>query len=279
MEAVLNSITYPPIPIQTVGPLAFSLHGVFAALGFFLGATYALKLAEEKGLDYDLFSDGLNWALFGAIIGARFFTIPAHLGEYGYGLDDVFSITGSYSIMGGMSGGIIAAYIRIKIIGNGNFVGYADCAAPALILGTVIGRIGDLAIVEHLGRATTFILGYEILPGYDVAPQHNNLECVSPMMSCGVFHHVAMYDLIISLGMFFVFRQLQKRYVFGDGSWLGLWAVWYGALRLFLDSLRFGMGDSTVGSLTWNQIGGLSLAACGLVYFYNRKDLEQTENK
>ncbi len=276
MEILFNSITYPPIPIQKIGSIAFSLHGVFAALGFYFGSTYALKLAEKKGLDYDLFSDGLNWALFGAIIGARFFTIPAHIGDYGYGWDDVFSIAGSYSIMGGMSGGIIAAYIRIKTIGKGNFVGYADCAAPALILGTVIGRIGDLAIVEHLGRATTFILGYEILPGYDVAPQHNALECSAPLVSCGTFHHVAMYDLLLSFGMFFLFREMQKRYKFGDGAWLGLWAVWYGLLRMVLDSLRFGMGDSTIGIFTWNQIGGLTLALCGAVFFYYRKDLEKT---
>ena len=276
MEIIFNSITYPPIPIQKIGSVAFSLHGVFAALGFYFGSSYALKLAEKKGLDYDLFSDGFNWALFGAIIGARFFTIPAHIGEYGYGLDEVFSIVGSYSIMGGMSGGIIAAYLRIKIIGDGNFTGYADCTAPALILGTVIGRIGDLAIVEHLGRATTFFLGYEILPGYDVAPQHNRLECLEPMVTCGTYHHVGMYDLILSLVMFFIFKKMQQRYIFGSGAWLGLWAVWYGLLRVILDSLRFGMGDSTIGSFTWNQIGGLTLAICGLAYFYSKKDLEQT---
>ena len=270
------SITYPPIPITQIGPVSFSLHGVFAALGFYFGANHAIKLAEKEKKDTILFEKGLTWAIFGAIIGARFFTIPAHLGEYGYGLDDVFSITGSYSIMGGMSGGIIAAYIRIKIIGNGNFVGYADCAAPALILGTVIGRIGDLAIVEHLGRSTTFFLGYEILPGYDVAPQHNSLECTSALLTCGVYHHVAMYDLLLSLAMFFIFREMQRRYTFGDGAWLGLWAAWYGTLRMSLDSLRFGMGDSTIGAFTWNQVGGLTLALCGLTYFYYRKDLEKT---
>ena len=279
MEILFNSITYPPIPIQRIGSVAFSLHGVFAALGFYFGSTYALKLAEKKGLDYDLFSDGLNWALFGAIIGARFFTIPAHIGDYGYGWDDVFSIAGSYSIMGGMSGGIIAAFIRIKIVGKGNFFPYADCAAPALILGTVIGRIGDLAIVEHLGRSTTFFLGYEILPGYDLAPQHNILECLEPLLTCGVYHHVAMYDLLFSLVMFFIFTYLQKNYNFGEGSWLGIWAIWYGVLRMLLDTLRFGMGDATIGSFTWNQIGGAVLAFCGLILFLKRKDLEQTDNK
>ena len=93
MEQIFFSITYPPIPITQIGPLAFSLHGVFAALGFYFGANHALKLAEKDGADTVLFSDALTWAIFGAIIGARFFTIPAHILEPGYG----FPATASFS--------------------------------------------------------------------------------------------------------------------------------------------------------------------------------------
>ena len=85
------SITYPPIPITKIGPVFFSLHGVFAAIGFYFGADHAIKLADKDGANGDLFSDGLTWAIFGAILGARFFTIPAHIGEPGYGFDDIFS--------------------------------------------------------------------------------------------------------------------------------------------------------------------------------------------
>ena len=47
MEELLFSITYPPIPITQIGPVALSLHGVFAAVGFYFGANHALKLSEE----------------------------------------------------------------------------------------------------------------------------------------------------------------------------------------------------------------------------------------
>jgi prolipoprotein diacylglyceryltransferase len=268
------SITYPPIPITQIGPVSFSLHGVFAALGFYFGANHAIKLAEKDNKDTVLFEQGLTWAIFGAIIGARFFTIPAHLGDIGYGLDDIFSVAGSYSIMGGMTGGIIAAYLKIKIIGNGDFKQYSDYASTGLILGTVIGRIGDLAIVEHLGRATTFFLGYEIKPGYDVAPQHNSLECTEPLTTCGTFHHVAMYDLFFALIVFFIFKTLKNNFIFGKGSWIGLWAIWYGTQRAILDTLRFGMGDATIGDFTWNQIGGSILAFLGLVIFLRNKNLK-----
>ena len=270
----LFSITYPPIPITQIGPVSFSLHGVFAALGFYFGANHAIKLAEKDKQDTVLFEQGLTWAIFGAIIGARFFTIPAHIGDPGYGLDDVFSPAGSYSIMGGMSGGIIAAYLRIQLIGKGDFKQYSDYASTGLILGTVIGRIGDLAIVEHLGRSTSFILGYEIKPGYDVAPQHDALECSEPLVTCGTFHHVPMYDLFFALIVFFIFKSLRNNFTFGKGSWIGLWAIWYGTQRAILDTLRFGMGDATIGDFTWNQIGGSILALIGLFIFLRNKNLK-----
>ena len=273
MNEIFLAITYHQIQITQLGPVAFSLHGVFAAVGFYFGSTYAIKLCEKDGHDDQLFSDAFTWAIFGAIIGARFFTIPAHIGDPGYGLDDVFSVACSYSIMGGMSGRIIAAYLRIVIIGKAEFNTYSDYAAPALIMCIAIGRIGDLAIIEHLGRATNFVFGYEIKPGYDVAPQHNALECVAPELSCGTFHHVAMYDLILVTIFFFIFRYLQKNLNLGSGSWIGLWAIWYGVQRMILDTLRFGMGDATIGNFTWNQIGGATLAVIGLIVFLRFKNI------
>ena len=71
-------------------------------------------MSEEDGADSELFSEALTWAIFGAILGARFFTIPAQwYANPNYGFDDIFTLAGSYSIMGGMAGGIIAAYLKI----------------------------------------------------------------------------------------------------------------------------------------------------------------------
>ena len=118
------------------------------------------------------------------------------------------------------------------------------------------------------------MFGYEIKPGYDVAPQHNALECFAPEITCGTYHHVAMYDLILATLFFFVFRYLQKNLNFGSGSWIGLWAIWYGVQRMILDTLRFGMGDATIGIFTWNQIGGAILASIGLLVFLRFKNIK-----
>jgi hypothetical protein len=42
---------------------------------------------------------------------------------------------------------------------------------------------------------------------------------------------------------------------------------------MILDTLRFGMGDATIGNFTWNQIGGATLATIGLIIFLRFKNI------
>jgi phosphatidylglycerol:prolipoprotein diacylglycerol transferase len=39
-----------------------------------------------------------------------------------------------------------------------------DAAVPGLALGIIIGRVGDLVIADHLGRPTSFALGFRCPP-------------------------------------------------------------------------------------------------------------------
>ena len=71
-----------------------------------------------------------------------------------------------------------------------------------------------------------------------------------------------------------LFKYLRNNFIFGKGSWIGLWAIWYGTQRAILDTLRFGMGDATIGIFTWNQIGGSILAIIGLGVFLRNKNLK-----
>ncbi len=273
--ALIAVISYPPIPIFEVGPLRLSLHGVFAALGFVAGAWIATKELRKRGFDTVKYQSCLTWGLVGALIGARYLTTPAALME---GVDPLIAlnpISGNFSILGGFAGGIIGGVWRMRQLKIPIWP-TLDVSAFGLALGTVVGRIGDLAIVEHLGKATTAAWGYGIKPGYDVAPQHDALECVTAADGiCGVYHHVAAYDLIgaaILLGvLFYVYRRFKLRY----GQLFWIWAAWYGIQRFALDSLRVGSGDAQVGTLTWNQISGFLLAA-GAIYFLFRFDRTHT---
>ena len=190
----MATIAYPPIPVWEIGPLRFSLHGVFAAVGFFAGFWLVVRLLERRGFDPAGFHSLAVWILIGGLLGARLLTAPAALVD-GAGWAALNPVVGNYSIMGGFLGGIVVGLWRMRR-GGLPILAHLDLAGFGLAIGTVVGRIGDLAIVEHLGRATAAPWGYEVRPGYDLAPQHNRLECTvaeaGPDGICGIYHHVAL---------------------------------------------------------------------------------------
>lgn len=267
---MLAAISYPPIPIWDVGPFQFSLHGVFAALGFVAGAWLATRELRKRDFDTVKYQAVLTWGLIGALLGARYLTAPAQLLDGVPWLDALNPVRGNFSILGGFAGGIIAGGWRMRQVGL-PVIPTLDMSSFGLALGTIVGRIGDLAIVEHLGRATDVAWGYGIKPGYDVAPAHDALECteaaVGPDGLCGIYHHVAVYDLlgaVILLGfLYFGYRRFKLHY----GQLFATWVAWYGLQRFVLDALRFGSesGDATIGAFTWNQVSGLVAGVGGLI--------------
>lgn len=272
---MLAAISYPPIPIFEVGPINLSLHGVFAALGFVAGAWLTTRELGRRGLDTEKYQSALTWGLIGALLGARYFTAPAQIFS-GVPLSTALNpISGNFSIMGGFAGGILAGAYRMRKVGL-PVLPTLDVASFGLAIGTIVGRIGDLAIVEHLGTATTVAWGYGVKPGYDLAPQHDGLECSDATLGadglCGIYHHVAAYDMlgaIVLIGvLYYVYKRLPVRY----GQMFFLWAAWYGFQRFALDALRIDNGDAVVGAFTWNQVSGFAagLAALVLVYWMGR---------
>lgn len=270
MIVLLAQISYPPIPIFEFGPLRLSLHGLFAAIGFLAGAWIATKHLVARGYDGEKFQSVLSWGLVGSLLGARYFTSPAALLD-GATLGQALNpINGNFSIMGGFAGGILAGWWRMNKLDLPRLPSF-DAAAYGLVVGTIVGRIGDLAIVEHLGTATDVAWGYGIKPGYDVAPVHNRLECVAADVGadglCGVYHHVAAYDMLGAIVFFFVLTQIGKRLTLRYGQLFSIWIIYYGMQRFVLDFLRFGSGDAELGSFTWNQVSGFSAALLGIGLF------------
>lgn len=282
---MLAAISYPPIPIFEVGPLSLSLHGLFAGLGFVAGAALMVREAQRRGFDTDKITSVLTWALVASILGARFFTVPGQLvADPDYGLSDALSLAGDYSILGGYAGGILVGAWRMRMLSLKVPV-TLDMAAAGLAIGAVIGRIGDLAIVEHLGGATDFFLGFTIKPGYDVSPQHDILECTVEQAVdgiCGTYHHTGLYDLIGAavLLLFVVWLRRSwtgRRY----GQLFSVWVIWYGLQRFFIDFARLGaardgvelsdgrvveaIADSVIGPFTGSQWGALGGALIGVL--------------
>ena len=273
---MLAALSYPPIPIWELGPLRLSLHGVFAGLGFVAGAWLMVRAAQRRGFDAEAIQSVLTWALVAAILGARFFTIPAHIGEAGYGLGDALSLGGDYSILGGYAGGVIGGTWRMRALGL-NVAAYLDLAAAGMAIGAVVGRIGDVIIVEHLGSPTNFFLGYQTKPGWEIAPQHRRLiDLCDAGTTCGPYHHTGLYDMLGALVLLSVLVWLAKNWKTARyGQLFGAWAAWYGLQRFFIDFTRLRaaeegtrqvIADAVIGPFTGSQWGALMVAALGIGY-------------
>ena len=173
---------------------------------------------------------------------------------------------------------------------NASVPAHMDMMAAGLALGAVVGRLGDLAIVEHLGGQTSFPLGYELKPGYDVSPQHDLLERLCDgtfpgveQSFCGPYHHTGLYDLLgalVLLGVIFWLRKAWtgRRY----GQMFSFWMIWYGIQRFLIDFTRLGaardglelpdgstidgtIADGVMGPFTGSQWGALGAAALGVL--------------
>jgi phosphatidylglycerol---prolipoprotein diacylglyceryl transferase len=272
---MLAVISYPPIPIWEIGPFNFSLHGVFAAVGFIAGAVIATREMDKRGFDTVKYQSALTWGLVGALLGARYFTMPAQLLD-GVPLTEALNpIQGNFSIMGGFAGGILAGGWRMRRVGL-SVPATLDLSAFGLAVGTIVGRLGDLAIVEHLGRETDAPWGYGVRPGYILAPQHIDLyrNCTEASANaqgfCGIYHHTAAYDMIGAIILLGVLYLVYRRYKLHYGQLFLLWVAWYGFQRFLLDGLRFGTGTDAevLEILTWNQLSGLAAGLGGLILLW-----------
>ncbi len=112
-----------------------------------------------------------------------------------------------------------------------------DAAAPAMALGVFIGRTGDLIIGDHLGKLTTFFLGYRC-PPLNVATGSPCAPTAFASRTVGaVVHQTALYDQSLALLLFLVLVVLRRKIRY-DGFLILVFAIGYGLARILEDFLR-----------------------------------------
>lgn len=247
----MSAISYDPLVKIEIGPLSISPHGIGIAVGFLLGARLMLPEAERKGITEDDVYALLTRAAIGAIVGARIAYVVNHVGDYDNVLD-VFKIwEGGISLLGGFVGAILLALPEMRKR-HLSFWKVMDAAAPGMALGVVIGRVGDLAVGDHLGKPTDSFLGYRCPPA--------TVDTASPCLS-DVVWAPALIDLVLTTVLLFVLLRLRRK-VRWDGFVIMFFAVWYGVGRILEDFLRVDEthGTGMTGS-QWTSV--LFVLVCG----------------
>ncbi|MDP8971453.1 MAG: prolipoprotein diacylglyceryl transferase [Actinomycetota bacterium] len=271
--SLLAELRWPILErIHLVGDLAISPHGISVALGFLVGAQVMLKRVERRGVarrPVEASAEAVVQALFtrgavGTIVGARFFYVVTRLDQFSGPLEWFTIWEGGLSLLGGITGGILAC-VPYAVRSGYSVPLLLDSSAPGLAVGIFLGRIGDLVIGEHLGGRTDFFLGWRCTGAYGKPaapypwPGPQAQGCYEATV-----HQTALYDFLAAGAVLAVLVLLERKPRF-DGFFIVAFAVLYGTGRFLSDFAREADKD-LLGPLTGSQLTVLGAIAAALMW-------------
>ena len=238
--------------IFEIGTFALSWHGVFTAIGIIAGVGLAVSLLRRDGVPSEVGQEIALVAVLCALIGARLCYVFEHWNLFSNDPSAIVTgiteggITLYGGLIGGVLGGLLYAIIRKWPIGIG-----LDAAAPGMILGQGIGRIGDLINGEHLATESTLPWAFRYIHpetlgefGLSVHPTAGGYELLGDFLILGILLFIARPRIKI------------------PGWTFCLYVILYGVLRLGLSEMRF--DEQTIGALPVPQL--VSIVMLGVAF-------------
>ena len=185
-----------------LGPFLITWHGLFTAVGVLVGVWVAARLSPRVGVDPDNTYNLAFWCVAGGIVGARLLFVAENLDHFAANpISILFINEGGISIYGAVLGGTLAGVLAARL-GRLPVGRLADVAAPGLILGMGIGRIGDIINGEHHGLPTDLAIGVI----------YTHARTLGPPASAGPTHLAVGYELVLDLLIFgFLFWLIGRR--------------------------------------------------------------------
>lgn len=272
----MNTISFPglgigptkinPSFIKTFFPdseffLDIKWYAVIITLGMILAFFYARSRAKYEGITDDDIYDVTLWCILFGIIGARLYYVIFKFenylvtdGDFWYNLKEtLFNIVnireGGLGIYGGIIVGVLTGYIiaRKKRI---RFAVLADVAAPAIMIGQIVGRWGNFFNAEAYGSETTLPWRMGIMDRF------------------GEWTHVHptfLYESLWNLVGFVLIAIFYKKKKYNGQVFL-FYVMWYGLGRAMVEGLR--TDSLMLGFLRVSQIVGiLSFIVGGVLFF------------
>lgn len=196
--------------------------GMLVALGFLVGASLAMKRATRIGIDPDAINRLVGYLILGTFLG----------GHIGYGLfykpDEYFAnpikFLQVWEGLSSVSGLFVCLIIIIWFFKREKLPvwPYVDCLAHGFTVGFFLGRMGCFVAHDHPGTATDFFLGVE-----GICRDAAGAAC----------HDMGLYEALWSLGMYFVFRYMD-RIPRVPGFYALAFFIAYGPVRILMDFVR-----------------------------------------
>lgn len=194
------------------------------------------------------------------IIGARLYYVAFSFNDYKDNLVDIFKVwNGGLAIHGGVIAGLIFLIFYTKK-NKVDTIKLMDIAAVSLVLGQAIGRWGNFFNQEAYGGITTLShLKALHLPNFIINNMYILGEYREPTF---------LYESIFCLIGFIIMVVIRNKFKLHKGFLLGFYLIWYGILRVFIESMR---SDSLMlGSIKMAQIVSIVFIIFGIFMIFKK---------
>ncbi|XFA98452.1 prolipoprotein diacylglyceryl transferase [Candidatus Izemoplasma sp. B36] len=256
----------------TIGDRSIVMYSFFIIMGIMIALFLGLREAKRTGIDKDKLLDGFLWIVPVAILGARLWYVAFEWSSFAYGgffpsllrilgfrtgtLDfSSFGLSG-LAIHGAFVVAIICAFFYCKLRKIDIFK-VVDLVAIGFIIAQASGRWGNFfnqeahgSIVGGVNAAGQMNLTLEAqynflkntlhLPSFIVNNMYivRGLHSVSTEQFTGFYHPTFFYESSINVIGFFIMLVLRRWKKIHFGELLSFYLIWYGGLRIFIETLR-----------------------------------------
>src|SRR5258708_4169474 len=236
---------YPQInPILAqFGPFALHWYGLIIAIALTIGTSVASRYATLHGKDSAVIWDMLIWILIPGLIGARLFYVfidsPRGANGLGHYLAHPIEIlqiwNGGINIYGAFIFGGIALYLFMRWRKLQDLI-YLDAIGLGVLIGQVIGRLGNFTNQEYYGPPTTLPWGLMIDAKHRFSPYNNLIAYPNSILFQPLFLYEMLWDSIGFVLLIWIAQRFEKDLRQGDIFLLFL--VWSPLGRFFIEFLR-----------------------------------------
>ena len=238
----ISTISFPGLGIGEfqVKSEAFDIFGVSIAwyaliitCGMIAAVAYVIYTSKKIGITME---DVIDFALFTipiGIVGARLYYVLTTLENFHTFMDVINIRNGGLAIYGGIIAGgltVLAVCYYKKI----NFLAFADCVSPGVLLAQGIGRWGNFMNGEAFGYECDWFCRM----GLNNALTDHTLMYVHP-----TFLYESLWNFLGFAVVNLYAKYLHKKY---DGELFLMIFGWYGLGRMFIEGLRTDSLYSTV---------------------------------
>lgn len=252
--------------LNLFGSVSIAWYALIITCGMIAAVAYATWRAKKIGITPE---DVIDYALFTipiGIIGARLYYVFTKLEDF-HSFMDVISIwNGGLAIYGGIIAGGLTV-LTVSYFKKINFLAFADCVAPAVLLAQGIGRWGNFMNGEAYGGQTDWFCRMGLQNGNTFAD-----FATSEMV---FVHPTFLYESLWNILGFTLVHLFTKHKQYDGQQFLMIFG-WYGLGRMFIEGLRTDSLYSTLFGWEFRTSQVLAavifvITAALLIYFMFRK--------